>query len=117
MNKYSLKDIFNSPDEDFDGEFNDILIYINSPSDNPNSEKTNKDIKELINNYKRITNKILLLKIYQMNNQIIDEDLIISEDPIFESYVSNALLYEKKTIPKILEDIKNIKNDSFHPKG
>ena len=105
METYTLKDIFLSPDESFDDEFNNILEYINNPEvDNIIANKQRDSIKILIDNYKKITNKILLLKIYQMNNQINNDDLIITDDPIFESYILNSLLYEKKPISKIVEN-------------
>ena len=116
MSRYTLEEILRSPNEEFDNEFSNINNYINSKEndDNQNTIIKKKEIKQLINKYQNITNKILLLKIYELNNQIDENDLILINDPFFESYLLGEMLGKHKSINELLTDINLIKIDYFH---
>lgn len=116
--KYSLSEILLKSDETIEDEFNKIEIFTSSVTsdDNENTIKKKKNIENTIKKYKTIFNRILLLNIYSLNNQILDEDLIITNDTYIYSYLLNSYILENKTLNKIIDTINKIKTDSFHEK-
>ena len=113
---FSISEILLSPSISLAAEVQTLNRDVNTraPGDTEEFLQRKSDIKLLMDKYTQITNIILLLKVYQFNDQINREDLNIVNDPIFESYIINSFIYDNKTFRQIVEDINLIKSDYLH---
>ena len=116
MEGYSLESILLTPSTELSEELNDIVSDINIKTDTDTIESLRKkaNVKVLIEKYKEISNKILLLKIYNFYDKIKKDDKVIVKDSILDSFLINSYVHDNMKITDISRKLNDIKQDAVH---